>query len=106
MMRAARTPASVLEASSARRAPPLPRSRQRRYGSISADGAVALFPCGSASPGGVSSIMRINADGVVDTRTTWNGSAPQGVASLDGTAIYASAVDVCVCDCIACRAGT
>ena len=62
------------------------------YGSNSADGAFALFGCGTAV-NLARLVVRVSADGTVDSSTTYNTAGqsnylPRGVSSADGSRIY------------------
>lgn len=63
------------------------------YASLTGDGAFALFPCG-VTTAAARVVVRVSPTGVADASTTYTtgGShfySPAGVASPDGTSIYA-----------------
>ena len=61
------------------------------YGANSVDGAYALFPCGTSASTTIM-IARVDSTGAIDTSTTFavgSGSPPRGVASVNGSFVYA-----------------
>lgn len=70
----------------------LATSSNQCYGSSSANGLFAFFPCGTTASAS-RLIVRISSSNVVDTTTNYSGTSnalPRGVGSLDGNTIYAA----------------